>query len=130
MSTKRFSRIPEEVLLDKALTNGDIRLYAVLSMHVFEGNICCIGQRRLATLCNCDRRTIRERLTNLARSGHISTSTVKLQRRAVFQLNSTIFNRYADAQLGVDSRPVLGVVDRPRINNRPSSLVSFPRKRG
>ncbi len=129
----QYARIPVSVLLDPALTLADKHVFAIMSMHVFEGNIACVGQRRLAELAKMDRRSLRRSLTALAKQGHISISVVKLQRRAVYQLNSTIFTAHASAQLGVPERPQLGVVQRPRIDNRTNPtqpLVSFPRKRG
>jgi hypothetical protein len=118
LTDRRFARIPESVLLDKNLSPRSILVYAVLSMHVFEGNIACLGQRRIAELAHIDRRRVRESLDSLAKFGHIATAITKLKLRAVYQLNSPIFGQFADHRLGGETGPVVGVRTGPRIDNR------------
>lgn len=117
----RFARIPMEVLNDSELTHADRTVYAHLAASVFQGNIACVGQRLLAQLCHMDRRTLRERLDNIARRGHISRAIGRLSGRAVYQLNSPVFLQDCE-QVGVVSRPQVGVVSRPRSRYRIQTL--------
>lgn len=128
VTERRFARIPESVLLDSELSPGDVKAYAVLSMHVYEGNICCIGQRRIAEMAGVNRRTLRRQLTSLAKRGHISTSIVHLKRRNVYQLNSPVFGQLAAVELGIGLRPDVGIVSRPRIDNRTSRTLDRIRR--
>jgi hypothetical protein len=126
MSDYQYARVPKSVLYDQELTPHDIKAYSILSMHVFEGNICSIGQRRLSELANMDRRDIRKHLNNLAARGHIATSIFKLKGRHVYQLNSPIFGQFADGKVGGPERPQVGGPERPRIDpilrSRPRQL--------
>ncbi len=124
MSDLQYSRIPTSVLYDKGLTPYDIKVYGVLSLHVYEGNICSIGQRRIAELSEMDRRDVRKHLDHLAVRGHIAASIFKLRGRHVYQLNSPVFGKFADGKVGGPERPQLGGPERPRIDTR---LVSRPK---
>ncbi len=129
--SNRYARVPESVLLDQGLSPSDLKVYIVLAMHVFEGNIACIGQRKIAKMASMDRRNVRDCIEKLAKGGHISTSTVKFQRRSIYQLNHSLFRSGADLRVGVEIPPKLGVVVPPRIDTRHAArLVSFPRRRG
>src|SRR5262249_46716593 len=112
------------------LSHVDVRVYGALSYHCIGGNIVTVGQRRIAELAHIDRRTVRRSLAKLAKRGHISVSVTKLLKRTVYQLNSAIFLQDQQPQLGGEERPILGVVERPRIDIERGALVSFPRRRG
>lgn len=127
---EQYGRSPKSVLSDKNLTHADTRVYGVMSMHAYEGNIVSIGQRRIAELSCMDRRTVRDCLKSLATHGHISTAITKLLRRSVYVLHSSIFGADPAEGLGVEGRPVLGVISRPRIDiEERGALVSFPKRR-
>ncbi len=132
----RFARLPEAVLCDPKLDNAAVRVYAILAMHVHQGNIVTVGQRRLAEISGMDRRTIRRSFDNLAKQGHISTAITKLGRRTIYQLNSAIFTDVQESS-GGGLRPLVGVVERPRIDieekvvafSRPARPAGPPRSR-
>lgn len=129
----RFSRVPEDVLTSPNLCATDIRVYAAMSLHVYDGNVVAVGQRRLAKVACVDRRTLRRSLTNLARGGFICVAVKPLGRRSAFVLNSTVFGDSfrlrEDGELGGEKRPLVGGEKRPRLYTRTGdSLVSFPKK--
>ena len=107
----RFARIPEEVLSDPKLSSNDIRVYAALALHVFDGSIAALGQRQLSELTNLPRMEVRDSLNALATAGHISVAVAKLSRRSVFQLNHPVFHQKAALAL---SQPEDAYFSKPK----------------
>jgi len=86
-----FARIPRSVLLDPKLSANDLRVYGVMAANCFNTNLSFLGQRKIASLANLHRRTVRRSLETLASRGHISRSLYSLNHHVVYQLNSPVF---------------------------------------
>lgn len=119
----RFARLPEAVLLDPALKLEDLKVYAILALHVFSTNLVWIGQRRISELADMDRRNVRRSLVRLAQTGHISCAVSTLGKRNVLQLNSKIFGGNSEG-LGAQEHPLVGAPQHPRLYTRLSRSVT------
>lgn len=86
-----YGRIPQQVILDAALSDRDVRVYCALALVERDGVVNC-GSRKLAQLCAMTKSTIHRRIANLAARGHISVETpVKTGQRSVYRLTAPIF---------------------------------------
>lgn len=114
---KRFARIPLTVLQDGALSLSARCIYAILSVHVWQGTTAKIGQRRIADLLQIRQATVSAALKELAERGHIEVKSGKdgAKDRGLYCLLSPIFGQKQRA--GVDE-----VISSPSGNRRLASV--------
>lgn len=106
----RYGRIPKEVLEDKRLSDGAVRIYGVLAMWVFQGNVARKGVRDIANKTGKSRTTVHRRIQELIQAGYVIAGEVSNGKRAYYSLTSGIFGQKQRA--GVEE--VVWLNERPR----------------
>lgn len=90
---KRYGRIPMELLLDRAVNSGAVRVYGLLASSVFQGNVATVGMRRIGKLIGKSPATVMRRLRELEAAGHIKTSPQRSGQRGFYELTSPVFSQ-------------------------------------
>lgn len=103
--SKRYGRTPEEVLLDNDLSDSAARLYGLMAMHIFEGNIVQVGIRRLAELRNKGKSTIDRQIKELQAAGYLVRCPSTRGKRAGYMLASEIFGQKQGRETVIRSSP-------------------------
>jgi hypothetical protein len=96
----QYARTPKTVLTDTALSDRSVRVYGVLAMSVFQGNVARVGLRRIGKLIGCSRNSAHRAIQELVNQGHISAGAVNAGERSYYVLNSMLFAQKQRA--GVD----------------------------
>lgn len=97
-----FGRIPATVLLDPELDDLAIRMYGIMTLEVWQGNVCYIGMRLLGELAGVSAATAMRRVKVLIERQHISVrGDIGLGQRNYYVLNSKAFA--AKQATGVES---------------------------
>ena len=91
-SPRWHGRIPACVLLDPALDSLTVRIFGIMTLHVWQGNIAYIGMRLLAELCGVSPATVARRVKKLKESGYIATESVN-GKRSFYRLTSEVFGQ-------------------------------------
>ncbi len=86
----KYARLPEAVLLDKALTPGARCVYGILALWVFQGSTASMGVRKIASDLGIDPKTATSAIRQLLERGHI-TQSAKGNRRHMYHLTSEVF---------------------------------------
>lgn len=89
----RYCKIPKDLLLDISISGDAVRIYGVLALWVFQGNVARIGMRRIGREVGLSAATVCRRLQELAAAGYISAGSVKPGERAYYVLNSEVFGQ-------------------------------------
>jgi len=76
-----FSKIPNFIILDPALTCQDRSVFSVLCFHAFEKEWCNPSQKTISTEANVSERAVRNSLKKFKRMGYITwKGTLKSNR--------------------------------------------------
>lgn len=84
-------RMPAAILLDPALSSDAVKLYGILALKTFQGNISSIGLRQLGKLAGMSPATAMRRLRELISTGHLKISKAGNGQRAWYELTSPVF---------------------------------------
>lgn len=87
---KRFVQLPNEVLFDHDLSDGAMRLYALLLHYARQSDRCWPSQERLAKDSGLCRRTIQRRIAELEAKGYVLTETRGQGEGNVYGLRKTV----------------------------------------
>lgn len=109
-SPKWHGRVPADVSLDLSVSSDAVRIYAILALKTFQGNISTIGLRQIGKLIGRSRTTIQRRVQELVNAGHVAVSDADNGQRSHYELLS----------------PVFGQKQR---TGAPAETVSYPRRR-
>lgn len=112
----RYGRIPDDLLADKSISDRAVRLYGIMAMYTFEGNVVSIGIRKMASVLGSGNATALRMVRSLEAGGYILIQAGVNGRRSFYELTSPVF---AQKQ---------GKVDVIRSGPRGSRLVSVERK--
>lgn len=113
-SVKWHGRTPANILLDQEMSDLATRIFGILSLKTFQGNIATLGVRKLETLTGRGRSIVHRALQELAKAGHIAPASKTRGQRAQYVLTSPVFGqKQRDLNSGKSST---------------EDLVSHPRK--
>jgi DNA-binding transcriptional ArsR family regulator len=90
-SKNRYGRIPAEVLTSAELSHSSIRLYGIMAMYVYEGNVVTLGMRKIANMMHVGRSTVSRLLQTLVKAGFVKANPKKAGKRAFYELTSPVF---------------------------------------
>ncbi len=113
--SRRHGRTPQAILEDPELHSEAVRIYGLMAMWVFQGNVCRKGLRYLAKCIKKSPATAQRRVRQLIASGLISQGKTQAGERAYYVLNHPIFGK---KQRSLDAGETIT-----------EDLVSFPRRR-
>lgn len=89
--TPAFAMTEQRILLDLTLHNLDTRVYGLLAC-ARRGQFVTLGERRIAEQLGIDRRTVRNCIARLTKSGYMKLATeTKSGMRARYELTSPLF---------------------------------------
>lgn len=90
---RRFGRLPADLVVDARLSDSAVRVYAVLALQVFSGNVSAIGIRQLCRVMARGPETILKELRILEQFGHIRATKGENGRRSRYELTSPVFGK-------------------------------------
>jgi hypothetical protein len=105
-----YGRVPLEVSSDSSISSDCVRVYSLIVLGAFQGNVVYIGMRQIATLSGMSPATVMRRIRELESAGHLVVKKDSAGKRSWYELTS----------------PVFGQKQRANVD---SVLVSGPRKR-
>lgn len=108
-SKKWYGRVPASVCLDLSLSSDCLRVYTVMTLWVFQGNVAYIGMRQIGRLAKLSPATVMRRIQDLVKGGHIVVKKDENGKRSWYEFTSPVFGQ---KQAGVDGE-----------------VISYPRKR-
>jgi len=101
------SRVPASVLLDLRISDRAVRVYSVLALKTYQGNIASIGCRQLSDLIGVGRMSAHRAVKELIAAGYVKAGGSGNGQRAWYELTSPVFAQ--KQRSGVDES-----VDYPR----------------
>ena len=101
----RYGRVPDEILTDKSVSHAAVRLYGIMAMYVFEGNVVSLGMRKMAALMHVGIGTIHRLLAKLKQSGYVISKPVANGQRSFYELTSPVFAQKQGKQTVLRSSP-------------------------
>ncbi|OFX13215.1 MAG: hypothetical protein A2Z18_11145 [Armatimonadetes bacterium RBG_16_58_9] len=87
---KWYGRVPASISLDMALSDRAVRVYSILALKTYQGNIATFGSRQLGELIGVSRMSALRAIKELVAVGHLKAST-KNGSRAFYELTSPVF---------------------------------------
>lgn len=104
-SPRWHGRTPAAILLDPRLDSLAVRIFGVMSLHVWQGNIAYIGMRLLAQLVGASPATVSRRIQALKDCGYITSKPVN-GKRSFYELTSPVFGeKQRDGEKVIVSSP-------------------------
>lgn len=113
--SRRYGRTPQEILEDPEVHSESVRIYGLMAMWVFQGNVVKKGVRYFAKCIKKSPATALRRIRQLIELGLVKQGAVNPGERAYYVLVSPLF---AKKQRALDAGQAIT-----------EDLVSFPRKR-
>lgn len=92
-SPKWWGKMPASILLDPQVDDLGVRIFGILGLKTYQGNVSYIGMRLLAELCGSSAATVCRRVQILEDRGHITTVKDGNGRRHWYVLNSPAFGQ-------------------------------------
>jgi len=100
----RYARTPESLLHDRVLSGTARLVYVEMALHVWQGSVARIGQRRIAQNLGFSRGRVSRGIEELAERGHV-TVTGTGQSRRTYVLKSPVFSQKQGRETVVVSSP-------------------------
>lgn len=85
------SRVPAAVSLNLEISDRAVRVYSVLALKTYQGNIASIGLRQLARLIGVGRMSAQRAVKELIAVGHVKIQEGASGQRAWYELTSPVF---------------------------------------
>lgn len=114
-----YGRSPASVSLDLSISSDAFRVYSVLSLNTFQGNTSALGLRQLGTLLNKSAATIKRRVDELIKAGHLEVTKRANGRRMIYVFTDPCFGQKQRAGIEEVAFGPSGI----------ARMVSSPRKR-
>ena len=92
-SPLKYARIPLEVLLDKKLSVGALRVYGVFASSVYQGRVASMGMRQIGEASGSCAATARKRIAELLRAGYVAIHDAQRGKRTWYSLTSPVFGQ-------------------------------------
>lgn len=101
----RYGRIPDEILTDARLSHAAVRLYGIMAMYAYEGNVVTLGIRKMAAMRHVGLATVHRLLKILKDCGHIATDRPASGKRSFYELTSPVFAQKQGKSTVIRSSP-------------------------
>lgn len=88
---KWYGRTPATVSFDLSMSSDAVRVFSVMALFVFQGNIVAIGLRELGKLCGISAASAMRRVKELEAGGHVRVKRGSNGQRAHYELVSPVF---------------------------------------
>ena len=92
-SPKWYGRIPADVLLDESLSSDAVRVYGILALWVFQGDVAYIGMREIGRLSGLSPATVMRRVKELAAAKYIEVRKAETGKRSWYVMTSPVFGQ-------------------------------------
>ena len=92
-SARWYGRVPASVSLDLSVSSDAVRIYSLLALSVYQGNIARVGMRQLGKIIGKSAATVKRRIVELVKAGHLKPNTGKSGERAFYELTSPVFGQ-------------------------------------
>lgn len=90
-SPKWYSKSPADVTLDLSISDRAVRIYFILGLKTFQGNISSLGLRQLGILLNVSSMTAKRCMNELVAAGKVQAINSGNGKRMRYMLTSPIF---------------------------------------
>lgn len=112
-SVRWHGRTPANILLDTEMSDFGSRIFGILSLKTFQGNIATLGVRKLADLTKRSKSAVHRAIQELIKSGHVAQASKVRGQRAQYMLTSPVFGqKQRDINSGKSSKEE--IVSGPR----------------
>lgn len=100
-----YGRVPASVSLDLSISSDAVRVYSLLALSVYQGSVARVGMRQMGQIIGKSAATVKRRIDELIRAGHIKAKEAKSGQRAYYELLSPVFGQRQGKQDVVVSSP-------------------------
>lgn len=89
-----WGRVPASVLLDLTINSDAVRVYALLTLSVYEGSVARVGMRQMGKIMGKSAATIGRRIGELVAAGHLTIDAKRKNgQRGYYRLTSPVFGQ-------------------------------------
>lgn len=89
-----YGRVPASVLLDLTISSDAVRVYALLTLSVYQGRVAKVGMRQMGKIMGKSAATIKRRIAELTVAGHLKADVQRKNgQRGCYELTSPVFGQ-------------------------------------
>lgn len=101
-----YGRVPASVLLDLTISSDAVRVYALLTLSVYQGRIARVGMRQMGKIMGKSAATVKRRIAELTMAGHLKADDKRKNgQRGCYELTSPVFGQKQGKENVVVSAP-------------------------